>query len=398
MKRWGRTVLAAAIGITLAGGSGFTGLSGFKAEAAGIFDVLLGGTMAMVTVNTELSRIDDTDDGQQQMLEERQKSTGYYNNYAYQDRAKRIFESLTDTPDVKRTYVVYVTPEEDANAAMSLGRVMSINKGLMDMMDDAAIASVVGHEIGHGENKDAIRGIRKSVALQTAVGAATANAGGLSVLLGNVAGNYVNQQVFSVSQEKAADEWGFKLLADAGYNVGAAAVAMAVLRDKYGDLYTDGLGQIVNPNNHPKMSQRILDHLKRIEDYSGKHVSVTDDVVYVNKKPVYTGEASGQYTGAMRAYLVAGKLARYYHDNNVGTPVAQGNQVLMNGSSLVTLSSVDKAATMEQDLKAAIDSKHSKKVKGDDKSKADKKDKKAKVKTDTKVKTDNTAASKANFE
>lgn len=397
MKRWGRTVLAAAIGLTLAGGSGFTGLAGFKAEAAGVFDVLLGGTLAMVTVNTELSRIDDTDDGQQQMLEERQKNTGYYNNYAYQDRAKRIFESLTDTPDVKRTYVVYVTPEEDANAAMSLGRVMSINKGLMDMMDDAAIASVVGHEIGHGENKDAIRGIRKSVALQTAVGAATANAGGLSVLLGNVAGNYVNQQVFSVSQEKAADEWGFKLLADAGYNVGAAAVAMAVLRDKYGDLYTDGLGQIVNPNNHPKMSQRILDHLKRIEDYSGKHVSVTDDVVYVNKKPVYT-EASGQYTGAMRAYLVAGKLARYYHDNNVGIPVAQGNQVLMNGTSLVTLSSADKAVTMEQDLKAAIDSKSSKKVKADDKSKADKKDKKAKVKADTKVKTDNTAASKANFE
>ena len=165
MKRWGRTVLAAAIGLTLAGGSGFTGLAGFKAEAAGVFDVLLGGTLAMVTVNTELSRIDDTDDGQQQMLEERQKNTGYYNNYAYQDRAKRIFESLTDTPDVKRTYVVYVTPEEDANAAMSLGRVMSINKGLMDMMDDAAIASVVGHEIGHGENKDAIRGIRQKRSL-----------------------------------------------------------------------------------------------------------------------------------------------------------------------------------------------------------------------------------------
>lgn len=91
-------------------------------------------------------------------------------------------------------------------------------------------------------------------------------------------------------------------------------------------------------------------------------------------------------------------MARYYHDNNVGIPVAQGNQVLMNGTSLVTLSSADKAVTMEQDLKAAIDSKSSKKVKADDKSKADKKDKKAKVKADTKVKTDNTAASKANFE
>lgn len=320
MKRWGRTVLAMAIGVTLAGGTGLTGTQGFRADAAGVVDILLGGTLAMVEVNSELSRMDDTAEGQQQMLQERQKSTGYYDNYSYQDRAKRIFESLTDTPDVKRTYVVYVTPEEDANAAMSLGRVMSINKGLMDMMDDAAIASVVGHEIGHGENKDAIRGLRKSVALQTAVGAATANSGGLSVLLGNVAGNYVNQQVFSVTQEKNADEWGFKLLADAGYNVGAAAVAMAVLRDKYGDLYTDGLGQIVNPNNHPKMSQRILDHLKRLEEFSGKHVSVTDDVVYVNKKPVYTGEPIGQYTGAMRAYLVAGKLARYYHDNNVNTP------------------------------------------------------------------------------
>lgn len=384
MKRWGRTVLAMAIGVTLAGGTGFTGTQGFRADAAGVVDILLGGTLAMVEVNSELSRMDDTAEGQQQMLQERQKSTGYYDNYSYQDRAKRIFESLTDTPDVKRTYVVYVTPEEDANAAMSLGRVMSINKGLMDMMDDAAIASVVGHEIGHGENKDAIRGLRKSVALQTAVGAATANSGGLSVLLGNVAGNYVNQQVFSVTQEKNADEWGFKLLADAGYNVGAAAVAMAVLRDKYGDLYTDGLGQIVNPNNHPKMSQRILDHLKRLEEFSGKHVSVTDDVVYVNKKPVYTGEPIGQYTGAMRAYLVAGKLARYYHDNNVNTPTVQENQVWMNGSSLVTLSSSEKAAEMEQALATSIDSKSSKKVKADDKK--NKVDSKAKVDKENKTK------------
>lgn len=367
MKRWGRTVLAMAIGVTLAGGSGFTGLQGFRADAAGVVDILLGGTLAMVELNSQLSYIDDSDEGQQQMLEERQKSTGYYNNYSYQERARRIFESLVNTPDVKRTYVVYVTPEEDANAAMSVGRVMSINKGLMDMMDDEAVAAVVGHEIGHGENKDSIRGFRKSAALQTALSAATANAGGFSVLLGGLAGNYVNEQVFTLGQEKKADEWGFKLLADAGYNVGAAAVSMAIIRDKYGELYTDGLGQIVNPNNHPKMSQRILDHLKRLEEFSGKHVSVTDDVVYVNKKPVYTGEPSGQYTGAMRAYLVAGKLARYYHDNRVSTPTVQGNQVMMNGASLVTMSSPDKAIAMEQALTAAIDSKGGKKVKSDDK-------------------------------
>lgn len=394
MKRWGRTVLAMAIGVTLAGGAGFTGTQGFRADAAGVVDVLLGGTLAMVELNSQLSYLDDSDEGQQEMLAYRQKDSGYYNNYSYQDRARRIFESLTNTPDVKRSYVVYVTPEEEVNAAMSIGRVMSINKGLMDLMDDASLASVVGHEIGHGENKDSIRGFRKSAALQTAISAATANAGGLSTVLGGLAGNYVNEQVFTMSQEKKADEWGFKLLADAGYNVGAAAVSMAVIREKYGDTYTDGLGQIINPNNHPKTSQRILDHLKRLEEFSKKHVSVTDDVVYVNKKPVYTGEPMGQYTGAMRAYLVAGKLARYYHDDNVNTPTVQGNQVWMNGSSLVTLSSAEKATEMEQALSAAINSKSGKKVKSDDKAKDSAK---ANSKSDSKTKTDSKTKSESKY-
>ncbi|KAF1682557.1 M48 family metallopeptidase [Veillonella sp. R32] len=360
MKRWRQTLGATTLGVLLAGGVGFSG----PTVEASLFDVLLGGAVGMMEVNTGISNLDDTEQGQQYMLEQRKSQMGYYNNYAYQDRAKRIFDALTSTPDVKRTYVVFVNPQTDANASMGIGRVMTINKGLMDMLDDDALASVVGHEIGHGENKDLVRGLRKSVALQTAVGAATNNAGSLSVLLGNAAGNYLNEQVFSMSQEKKADEWGFKLLADSHFNVGAAAVSMAVIRDKYGELYTDGLGQIINPNDHPKMSQRILDHLKRLHTFSNKHVEVKDDVVYVNNQPVYTGEAAGNYTGAMRAYLVAGKLARYYHDNQVGEPVVQGNQVWMNGSSLVILSSPDKAQTMGQALSQAI-------AKGD--SKADKK-------------------------
>lgn len=369
MKRWRQTLGATTLGVLLAGGVGFAGPS----VEAGLFDVLLGGAVGMVEVNTEISNLDDTEQGQEYMLEQRIQQVGYYNNYAYQDRAKRIFEALTSSPDVKRTYVVFVNPQTDANASMGIGRVMTINKGLMDMLDDDALASVVGHEIGHGENKDIVRGLRKSVALQTAVGAATNNAGGLSVLLGNAAGNYLNEQVFSVGQEKNADEWGFKLLADSHFNVGAAAVSMAVIRDKYGELYTDGLGQIINPNNHPKMSQRILDHLKRLHTFSNKHVEVKDDVVYVNNQAVYTGEAAGNYTGAMRAYLVAGKLARYYHDNQVGEPVVQGNQVWMNGASLVTLSSEDKANAMRDTLSKAIALKNNK---SDTSDKADKNKKK----------------------
>ena len=56
----------------------------------------------------------------------------------------------------------------------------------------------------------------------------------------------------------------------------------------------------------------------------------------------------------------------------------------MNGSSLVTLSSSEKAAEMEQALAKAIDSKSSKKVKADDKK--NKVDSKAKVDQENKTK------------
>ena len=42
---------------------------------------------------------------------------------------------------------------------------------------------------------------------------------------------------------------------------GAAAASMAVLRNKYGDLYREGLNQVFSPNNHPKTSSRVQDNI-----------------------------------------------------------------------------------------------------------------------------------------
>ena len=46
--------------------------------------------------------------------------------------------------------------------------------------------------------------------LSTAVGIAAGGSEG-AALLSNVAGNYLSNQVFTMSQEKAADELGFKI-------------------------------------------------------------------------------------------------------------------------------------------------------------------------------------------
>ena len=49
------------------------------------------------------------------------------------------------------------------NAFATLGRVMSVNKGALDTLDDDQLAYVMAHEIAHGEHKDIINGAKKQI-------------------------------------------------------------------------------------------------------------------------------------------------------------------------------------------------------------------------------------------
>ena len=48
--------------------------------------------------------------------------------------------------------------------------------------------------------------------------------------------------------------------------------SMAVLRNKVGEHYREGLSQVVAPNNHPKLSDRVNNNISRMYAYSGNHV------------------------------------------------------------------------------------------------------------------------------
>ena len=347
-QNWKRLVCVSALSLGVLAG----GMPNVEAHALleSIGKSILGG----IAEHHQLNELDNTDAGQAAMLKQRKDRTGVYNNYAYQMRAKRIVDELTKSKLVKRSYEVYVNPEEEFNASMALGRVMTINKGTMDMLDDDALAAVIGHELGHGEHKDSVNGAKKSAVLSTALSAATYNSGDIGLVAAGVAENYLENQVFSVSQEKKADEFGFELLADSSFNVGGAAVAMEVIKNKYGELYTDGITQVIAPNNHPKTSQRILDNLKRLEDFSGKHVKVDKNIVFINGKSVYEGTQSGKYTPTMRAYLVAGKLARLYHDNAIDGARVDGTTVAIGSTNIVTMPNYDAAFEIAKNMNAAI--------------------------------------------
>lgn len=322
-----------------------------EAASAGAAETLIGGAVAYAYVSTAFNKMDNSKEGQEESLARAKKQTGYLEDSAAQARVQRIMKTLEASPSVKRSYVVYANPSDDFNAFATVGRVMSVNKGALDLLDDDELAYVMAHEISHGEHKDIVNGLKKQVGLSTAVSLA-AGGGGNAAILSNIAGNYMENQVFTMGQEKAADELGFKILSESPYNVGGAAASMAVLRNKYGDLYREGLNQVFSPNNHPKTSSRVKDNIDRMYTYSGNHVTVDNGAVFVNGVNIYSPANSGRYTGEERVYFMAGKLARLYHNGQIqqGSASYSGPTVTVAGQNIVTTPNADVALMVATNL------------------------------------------------
>ena len=348
-KKFKSLVLAAVMGLSLTTVAVVP--TTVEAASAGAAETLIGGAVAYAYVSTAFNKMDNSKEGQEESLARAKKQTGYLEDSAAQARVQRIMKTLEASPSVKRSYVVYANPSDDFNAFATVGRVMSVNKGALDLLDDDELAYVMAHEISHGEHKDIVNGLKKQVGLSTAVSLA-AGGGGNAAILSNIAGNYMENQVFTMGQEKAADELGFKILSESPYNVGGAAASMAVLRNKYGDLYREGLNQVFSPNNHPKTSSRVKDNIDRMYTYSGNHVTVDNGAVFVNGVNIYSPANSGRYTGEERAYFMAGKLARLYHNGQIqqGSASYSGPTVTVAGQNIVTTPNADVALMVATNL------------------------------------------------
>lgn len=360
------------------------------AMAATAVQTLLYGAAVMAMAKKQLTAMDDA--SQKQMLANTQKKTGVTHDQAYNERLEQIARTLVSTGMIQRDYDVYVNPSNELNAFETIGGVISVNQGMMDVLNDDELAFTLCHEMQHGEKRHAVNGVLKCIGISTLIDVAMGgNADVLDVLLGSVAVNYIDNEVVTMDQEKEADAMGFNILKHTTYNVGGAPSSMQFVYEKYGDLYTEGFKRVISPNNHPQMSNRIEKLAGRVTKWSGNHVQVGGDTVYVNALPVVRPAADGAYSSRRRAFLVEGNLARVMHniygeapkDNKVqDTPLMtagntksvsdmksakpapvtwqvqlDGRQVMVNGTRIMTCASGDNGPEIVQNLEKALQAK-----------------------------------------
>ena len=121
----------------------------------------------------------------------------------------------SERPDLNWTFVVLDT--DGVNAFASPGGLVHITRGALALArNEAEVAGVLGHEIGHVAHKHTVNAIKKGKAVQIGTGAAASRAGFLSNYA-NRAYEMVLENSFDRGDELDADKVGVQLSLKAGY-------------------------------------------------------------------------------------------------------------------------------------------------------------------------------------
>ena len=201
-----------------------------------------------------------------------------------------------------------VNADDSFNASCTAADYVSINRGLITALhgDRDELAGVLAHEMIHGLHQHIPYDVAKQAAIQT--GASAISGGALTTYLTNILTNYNAAKNITAPSEKDADESGFRLMASAGFNPGGFAAMIHKMPDSHAE-------SVLNPDDHPETSNRLKRGLKWLNEYSLGHVEAKEDVVFIDNAPFLTLAAAEEYSARERACLVAGGLAKGFHDH-----------------------------------------------------------------------------------
>ncbi|MES2933161.1 MAG: M48 family metallopeptidase [Pseudomonadota bacterium] len=148
----------------------------------------------------------------------------------YAQRLSALTSKHTSEDGLKLNYKVYLSP--DVNAFCTADGSIRIYSGLMDLMNDDELRSVIGHEIGHAKLGHMASRMKTAYMASAGRKAAAQADGAVGKIadsqLGDMFEKVVNAQ-FSQSNESASDDYGFAFMKKHKYDVKAMESAFRKL-------------------------------------------------------------------------------------------------------------------------------------------------------------------------
>jgi len=248
----------------------------------------------------------------QKVAQQQEAQYGLYQNDEVQARVDRIGQSLVKYSDRKNlTYTFKVLNTQDVNALSCPGGFIYVYKGLLDFMtSDDELAAVIGHEIGHVEKRHTVHQLEKQMALSflSILAGAAAGDPGAGIALATTASQAL-MAGYSRADEREADQEGFRMCNEAGYNPYGIYVTMAKLDDMSKEMGNPGYGLF---SSHPEPEVRMAKALQWVKPlHIGAAVTVNAEgsaTVSQNGWSYTITETAGYDKPAYRVYLMAGAL------------------------------------------------------------------------------------------
>lgn len=253
----------------------FTAATALSLQACGILSQVNIDSQALANATTFAATALLVDDAEIAQLSRESVATmdaqSTIDNGAYKERLDKLTANLKGTEGMDLNFQVYKTKEINAFACGDGS--IRVYSGLMDVMDDAELIAIIGHEIGHVKKKDTKKAIKQAylnlAGRQLLAGSGTL-VGALSAsVLGELSDNFLNSQ-YSKLQEYRADRSGFQFAVDNGYSPYSMANALNVLVSLNDSATTTGfVAQMFA--SHPKSEKRAKKMTKKAQEYEASH-------------------------------------------------------------------------------------------------------------------------------
>ena len=245
-------------------------------KAISIGDIIRGGIQVIQGVQiANMSDEDEVEFGSQIDAQLRQSEIRIIRDReltSYIDQIGQRLAASSDRPNIPYTF--QVVRDDNINAFATAGGFVYVNAGLIKAADnEAQLASVMAHEIGHINNKHVLRSIKQAAierGIVTAAGMDRSTAVGLGVQL---ALNLPRSRNY----EYEADEFGLNTLVNAGY----APIGMVQFFNKL--LEKGGRSMPEFLSSHPNTDDRIASIQQALDPTTANQGDGLDTVAYRSK-------------------------------------------------------------------------------------------------------------------